>query len=115
MQGGEPGEQEGLPLGQLADLRQDGSTSAAAMKARARALRQHHGSAAFKRSSKHKPVEMSSRRPVPVLRDAMQAGKRWAPGRRPGRSAHYRPAGCLDWLPGRRSPPLALSAPESQP
>jgi hypothetical protein len=84
VQGGVPEEEggagQGLPLGQLAALRHDGSTSAAAMKARARALRQQHGAAPFKRGSKHRPVEMSSRRPVPVLRDAVQAGKRWVHG-----------------------------------
>lgn len=72
--GGE--EDEGLPLGQLVALRQDGSTSAAAMKARARALRQAGGGAAqpAKKRGKHAPAEMSSKKPVPVLRDAQLAG-----------------------------------------
>ncbi|KAI3435530.1 hypothetical protein D9Q98_001596 [Chlorella vulgaris] len=69
-------EDEGLPLGQLVQLRQDGSTSTAAMKSRARALRQQGRSGSFKREGKHRPAEMSSKKPVPVFRDAMQAGKR---------------------------------------
>lgn len=73
--GAEQQEEEGLPLGQLVALRQDGSTTAEAMKARARALR-HQGKTNFKREGKHRPVEMSSKKPVPVFRDAMQAGKR---------------------------------------
>ena len=74
----EEDEDEGLPLGQLVALRQDGSTSADAMKARARALR-HQGKASFKREGKHRPVEMSSKKPVPVFRDTLQGGKRCAP------------------------------------
>ncbi len=75
---GEGGEDEGLPLGQLVALRQDGSTTPAAMKARAQALRQDKsaGRQRFKREGKHRPVEMSSRRPVPVLREALPGGKR---------------------------------------
>lgn len=73
---GQAGEDEGPTLGQLAALRQDGSTSAAAMKARARAARQAAASGSFKRGGKHRPAEMSSKRPVPVLRDTMQGGKR---------------------------------------
>jgi hypothetical protein len=73
-------EDEGLPLGQLVQLRQDGSTSTAAMKSRARALRQQGRSGSFKREGKHRPAEMSSKKPVPVFRDAMQAGKRWVGG-----------------------------------
>lgn len=76
---GEDGEgEEGLPLGQLVALRQDGSTTPAAMKARARALRQDKaaGRQRFKREGKHRPVEMSSKRPVPVLREALPGGKR---------------------------------------
>ena len=65
---------EGLPLGELVRLRQDGSTTAAAM--RARALAERHSRRAFKREGKHRPVEMSSKRPVPVLREALQGGKR---------------------------------------
>jgi ribosomal RNA-processing protein 36 len=57
-------------------LKQDGSTSAAAMQARARAVRD--GQASFKRTHKHRPAEQSSKKPVPVLRDALQAGKREA-------------------------------------
>ncbi|EFN58403.1 hypothetical protein CHLNCDRAFT_140335 [Chlorella variabilis] len=71
----EEDEDEGLPLGQLVALRQDGSASADAMKARARALR-HQGKASFKREGKHRPVEMSSKKPVPVFRDTLQGGKR---------------------------------------
>lgn len=76
---GEDGEgEEGLPLGQLVALRQDGSTTPAAMKARARALRQDKaaGRQRFKREGKHRPVEMSSKQPVPVLREALPGGKR---------------------------------------
>lgn len=73
---GEGGEDEGPTLGQLVALRQDGSTSAAAMKARARVARQAATAGSFKRSGKHRPAEMSSKRPVPVLRDALQGGKR---------------------------------------
>lgn len=59
-------------------LRQDGSTTPAAMKARARAVQQDKaaGRQRFKREGKHRPVEMSSKRPVPVLRETLQGGKR---------------------------------------
>lgn len=68
-----------LTLGQLAALRQDGSTTPAAMKARARALaRSAAAKAPLKRGGKHRPAEMSSKRPVPVLRDSLQAPKREA-------------------------------------
>ncbi|KAL4432830.1 hypothetical protein ABPG77_008156 [Micractinium sp. CCAP 211/92] len=73
---GEGGEDDGPTLGQLVALRQDGSTSAAAMKARARAARHAAASGSFKRGGKHRPAEMSSKRPVPVLRDTLQGGKR---------------------------------------
>lgn len=63
-----------IPLGQLVALRQDGSTSAAAMKARARALKQ--SKASFKREGRHRPMEMSSKKPVPVFRETLQGGKR---------------------------------------
>ena len=71
-------QEEGLPLGQLVAMRQDGSTTPAAMKARARALRQDKaaGRQRFRREGKHRPVEMSSKRPVPVLRETLQGGKR---------------------------------------
>ncbi|KAL4458076.1 hypothetical protein ABPG75_012941 [Micractinium tetrahymenae] len=75
---GAGGEDEGPTLGQLVALRQDGSTSAAAMKARARAARQAAAAGTFKRGGKHRPAEISSKRPVPVLRDTLQGGKREA-------------------------------------
>ena len=62
-----------IPLGELVALRQDGSTTAAAMKARARALK---GKERFKRAGRHRPVEMSSKKPVPVFRETLQGGKR---------------------------------------
>jgi hypothetical protein len=79
MGGGDEGDEEGgLPMGQLVALRQDGSTSAEAMKARARALRHAVGAGSFKREGKHRPMEMTSKKPVP--REALQGGKRCAPG-----------------------------------
>lgn len=63
-----------IPLGELVALKQDGSTSAEAMKARAEALR--NGKRDLKRKSKHHPSEMPSKKPVKVLRDTMQTGKR---------------------------------------
>jgi hypothetical protein len=81
MGGGDGGDEEGgLPMGQLVALRQDGSTSAEAMKARARALRHAGGAGSFKREGKHRPMEMTSKKPVPVLREALQGGKRCAIG-----------------------------------
>ena len=87
------GEDEGLPLGQLVALRQDGSTTPAAMKARARqAAREAKaakeaaaaggggadggGGGGKHKRGKHRPQEMSSKRPVPVLRETLQGGKR---------------------------------------
>jgi len=63
-----------VPLGELIAVKQDGSTSAQAMKARAKIAKK--AQATFKRDHKHRPAEMSSKRPVPVLRDTLQAGKR---------------------------------------
>lgn len=64
-------------MGQLAALRQDGSTSAAAVRSRARlAEKRAGGKRSFKREGKHRPVEASSKRPVPVLRDTLGGGKR---------------------------------------
>lgn len=63
-----------IPLGELEKLRQDGSTSGAAMKARARALKAKGTS--FKRENKHRPMEVSSKKPVPVFREVFQGGKR---------------------------------------
>lgn len=70
------GGDDGPTLGQLVALRQDGSTSAATMKARARAAKQAAQAGSFKRTGKHRPAEMSSKRPVPVLRESLQGGKR---------------------------------------
>lgn len=86
-EGGSQDEDEGLPLGQLVELRQDGSTSGAAMKARAREVARQAravkaageggvGSGKADKRGKHMPMEMSSKRPVPVLREALQGGKR---------------------------------------
>ena len=62
-----------IPLGELVSFRHDGSTDPASM--RRRAMEAARASKSFKRESKHRPVEMSSKRPVPILRDAFQAGK----------------------------------------
>lgn len=64
-----------IPLGQLVKLKADGTTSATVLKARARALSKSQKS--FKRESKHRPAEMSSKKPVPVLRDVFQTGKKY--------------------------------------
>ena len=74
-------DQEGdIPLGQLIALKQDGSTAGPAMRARVKAVKAAAaaaggGGASFKRDNKHRPTEMSSKRPVPVLREALQGGK----------------------------------------
>lgn len=79
------GAEQELTLGQLAAARQDGSTTPAAMKARARAAKAaakaigaagEGGEGGGKHRGKHAPAEMSSRRPVPVLRDSVQAPRR---------------------------------------
>lgn len=59
-----------IPLGQLLQMKQDGRTSAAA--AKARASKQKHTSA-YKRDDRHKPAEMSSKKPVSIFRDSFQA------------------------------------------
>jgi ribosomal RNA-processing protein 36 len=63
-----------IPLGQLVNLKANGSTNPVTMRARAQALARSKQS--FKRDSKHRPAEASSKRPVPVLRDVFQTGKR---------------------------------------
>lgn len=65
-------EHDEIPLGQVLAIKQNGSTSGEAMRARARALRQ----ASFKRGNKHTPSEMPSKKPVPVFRETLQGGKR---------------------------------------
>ena len=67
-----------IPFGELQQLRQDGSTTAEAMKARAAALRRSGGAQQFKREGKHRPMEAPSKKPVPVFRDVFQSGKRCA-------------------------------------
>lgn len=44
------------------------------MRARARALKAQGRS--FKRAGRHRPMEMSSKKPVPIFRDTIQAPKR---------------------------------------
>jgi hypothetical protein len=63
-----------MPFQQLLRIRQDGSTTPAALKARARAVQQANPQ--FKRKNKHQPAEASSKRPVPVFRDSFQVGSR---------------------------------------
>ena len=63
-----------ISLGQLIALKQDGSTAGPANKARKKALRAA-AKGSFKREHKHRPVEMSSKKPVPVLRETLQGGK----------------------------------------
>jgi len=65
-----------IPIGQLVAIKQDGRTTAAAMKSRAQSLKRKGTGASFKRDHKHRPSEMSSKKPVPILRDTMQAGTR---------------------------------------
>jgi hypothetical protein len=65
-----------IPFGELQQLRQDGSTTAEAMKARAAALRKSGGAQQFKRAGKHRPMEAPSKKPVPVFREVFQEGKR---------------------------------------
>lgn len=65
---------ENIPLGDIAQFRHDGSTDPAAM--RRRAIEAKRAEANFKkRETKHRPVEKSSKRPVPVFRDSFQAAK----------------------------------------
>jgi hypothetical protein len=45
------------------------------MKARAQALR---GKTSFKREGRHRPMELSSKKPVPVFRETLQGAKRCA-------------------------------------
>ena len=89
--GDHPTQAGDIPFGELQQLRQDGSTTAEAMKARAAALRRSGGARQYKREGKHRPVEAPSKKPVPVFREVFQVGKRcvveegvkgWAPGRR---------------------------------
>jgi ribosomal RNA-processing protein 36 len=90
---GQPDEESEVPLGQLLASRQDG----AALFGPARRARQKKSTAgaadagvateaadskpkrqvtSFKRVHKHRPSEQTSKRPVSVFRDTMQAGKR---------------------------------------
>ena len=64
-----------IPLGQILSIKQNGSTSGAAMRARARAAR---GREVSTRPHKHKhaPSELPSTKPVGVYRDTLQLGKR---------------------------------------
>lgn len=70
-----------IPMGQLLALRQDGSAAGPAARARKAATAAAAGDASpgekpsFKREHKHRPAEMSSKRPVPVLREAFQGGR----------------------------------------
>jgi ribosomal RNA-processing protein 36 len=63
-----------IPLGDIVQVRHDGSTDPAAMKRRA--IEAKRAEANFKkRETKHRPVEKSSKRPVPIFRDSFQASK----------------------------------------
>jgi len=63
-----------IPLGDIVQIRHDGSTDPAAMKRRA--IEAKRAEANFKkRETKHHPVEKSSKRPVPIFRDLFQASK----------------------------------------
>ena len=59
-------------------MRQDGTTSKNALKPIAK--RKSNGSSArdYKRDNKNRPMEMSSKRPVPRLREVVQVTKRYA-------------------------------------
>ena len=61
-----------IPLGELLSIKQNGSTSGEAMRARARAARGRQ----ISRPHKHAPSEMPSTKPVSVYRDTLQLGKR---------------------------------------
>lgn len=63
-----------IPIGQLIALKQDGSTAGPTSKARNRAVKAA-AKGSFKREHKHRPVEMSSKRPVSVLRETLQTGR----------------------------------------
>ncbi|KAG7670189.1 hypothetical protein Ndes2526A_g06522 [Nannochloris sp. 'desiccata'] len=69
-----PNSVQDIPLGQLIAIKQDGSTAGPEMRARAQNLSKVKQTS-FKREHKHRPVEMSSKKPVPVLREAFQGGK----------------------------------------
>ncbi|PSC72696.1 ribosomal RNA processing 36-like protein [Micractinium conductrix] len=75
---------EGLPLGQLVALRQDGSTSGPANQARAKTARQAASAGAFLKRGKHAPTETSSKRPVSVLRETLEGS-----GKRRGRDPRF--------------------------
>jgi ribosomal RNA-processing protein 36 len=72
--GNNPNSVQDIPLGQLIAIKQDGSTMGPEMRARANKLSKVKQTS-FKREHKHRPVEMSSKKPVPVLREAFQGGK----------------------------------------
>jgi ribosomal RNA-processing protein 36 len=66
-----------VPIGELLARKLDGGAAGP----RARAQRRPAGAAAaadFRRENKKRPAEMSSKRPVGVVRDALQAGRREA-------------------------------------
>ena len=69
-----PNSVQDIPLGQLIAIKQDGSTAAPEMRARAKTLSKVKQTS-FKREHKHRPVERTSKKPVPVLREAFQGGK----------------------------------------
>ena len=66
-----------VPFEQLEALRQDGRFSVDALKLQQRGPKDRGKAHSFKRDNKNRPMEASSKRPVPRLREVVQAVKRW--------------------------------------
>ncbi|CAL8464266.1 g3801 [Coccomyxa elongata] len=76
--GSESGEddKESLTFEQLEALRRDGGLSHQAMKSLLRKQKEKEKNRSFKRENKNRPMEMSSKRPVPRLREVVQVTKK---------------------------------------
>lgn len=70
--------QEALTFEQMEALRLNGGLSQQAMKSLLHRQKEKEKSRSFKRDNKNRPMEMSSKRPVPRLREVVQAAKKCA-------------------------------------
>ncbi|KAK9905044.1 hypothetical protein WJX75_008538 [Coccomyxa subellipsoidea] len=69
-------EKEALTFEQMEALRLNGGLSQQAMKSLLQRQKEKERSRSFKRDNKNRPMEMSSKRPVPRLREVVQAAKK---------------------------------------
>ena len=67
-----------VPFEELVAVKQDGTTSKGALKPLSKRASDGNKVGDYKRDNKNRPMEMSSKRPVPRLREVVQVTKRWA-------------------------------------